>query len=172
METSNQDFQVGPHPQDKNTPEWVWKVGTKSLQLIFNIQHTLCKKETAVRKLETHKDNESFPPSMRIVMKIAITADHQAGMDAIVEEATKVFEMTVLDGLPNIRKAEVSLTRAQLAKAAHDRHEKVNITFDMLNEKGLASPLADEQKWNEVFTKGKRQQFEKYAPRISRSAKN
>jgi hypothetical protein len=91
METSNQDFQVGPHPQDRNTPEWVRKIDTKSLQLIFNIQHTLCKKETAVRKLETHKDNESFPPSMCIVMKIAVTAEQQAGMDGIVDEATKLF---------------------------------------------------------------------------------
>jgi hypothetical protein len=90
---------------------------------------------------------------MRIVMKIAVTEEQQAGMDAIVDEATKVFQMTVLDGLLKIRQAEVSLTKAQLAKAAHDRHEEVNITFDMLNEEGLAPPLADKQKWNEEFTK-------------------
>jgi hypothetical protein len=154
MDTLNQDTQVGPHPDNRNTtPEWVRKIDTKSLQLISNIQRTLCKKETAVRKLETHKDNESFPPSMRIAMKIAVTAEQQAGMDAIVDQATKVFQMTVLDGLLQIRQAEVSQTKAELAKAAYDRHEEVNTTFGMLNEEGLAPPVSDKQKWNEEFTK-------------------
>lgn len=153
MDSINPEHQVDPHSEHRNTPDWVRTIDTKSLQLISNIQRTLCKKENAVRKLETHMDHETIPSSMRIQMTIAVTAEKQSEMDAIVAEATKVFHKTVLDGLIKVRREEELLTKLELTKVTQNRIEEVDALFAMLEEEGLAPSAQEKQQWTTDFDK-------------------
>lgn len=131
MELTN----AGQSPQH----DWTISMSAKFLSRIKEKQIEMCKKEKAIRNLESHVNRNTIPKSLKITVKIQVSTEHQEAMDEIVSNATKKWEKTVIEGLLETRRDELETIGCQQSDVMRQWKECLNMTHAQMLAEGLLS---------------------------------
>lgn len=120
--------------------DWTISMTNKFLSKIKDKQIEICNKEKAIRILESHKNRNTIPKSLRISAKIQVSTERQGTMNEIIANATKAWEKTVMEGLLQTRRSELEKLGLEQSDVMTQWQECLNMTHAEMLTEGLITP--------------------------------
>lgn len=123
--------------QAVNVTKWIDKLTDKAIQSTGNIARSLCKKETALRRLEEQMAKDTCPASLRVSIKVQVTEPYQAKLDEAIEMAICNMQKTVVEELMKVRQEEAKFLKWDLEKVHKDWKESFDSTITQMQSEDL-----------------------------------
>lgn len=125
-------------------PVWAVADYNKSFLKMTNLTKTWVRLDRAIHELETHENENTIPPSLKVNTRVQVEKSNQAEVDIVLAEATKVFQTTLLMKIIQVRKRELKEKEDLVIKLKAEMLKRILEGLTDLHNEGITTNTEEE----------------------------